>query len=109
MYSYKAVCDRVVDGDTIHATVDVGFYLKTKQSFRLHRINAPETRTKDLEEKARGAQSKLRLKELIEGKEIIIETKKAGKFGRWLVDIFLEGQSINDLLVEEGHAIYKNY
>jgi len=109
MYEYKAHCDRVVDGDTIYATVDVGFYLSTRQSFRLYRINTPETRTRDLEEKAKGLNAKLFLKELIEDKDITIRTEKAGKFGRFLVEIEYEGKNVNDLLVKEGHAVYKDY
>ena len=54
MYTYKIKLDRVVDGDTIDAEIDLGFDIKVKKRIRFMGINAPESRTKDLEEKARG-------------------------------------------------------
>ena len=53
MYIYKAKCERVVDGDTIDATIDLGFDTWKKIRIRLVGINAAESRTRDLEEKAR--------------------------------------------------------
>ena len=105
----NCVVDKVKDGDTIVVTIDVGFYIKTTQSFRLFRINAPETRTRDLKEKKRGLMSKVMLQELIEGKQVILTTHKAGKYGRWLAEVEYGGRNINDLLVQEGHAEYKDY
>ena len=54
MYNYKINLLRVVDGDTIDAEIDLGFDIKVKKRIRFMGINAPESRTKDLEEKARG-------------------------------------------------------
>ena len=52
MYEYRIhEVDRVVDGDTIDVTVDLGFDILYKTRVRLYGINTPETRTKDLEEK----------------------------------------------------------
>jgi len=106
--------ERVIDGDTVVITIDVGFYLITKQSFRLNRINAPETRTKDKEEKRKGLIAEGALEGMIGDREVIVETHKAGKFGRWLAEIYVrnvEGEptNINDLMVEEGYAEYKDY
>jgi micrococcal nuclease len=53
MYIYKAKCERVVDGDTIDATIDLGFDTWKKIRIRLVGINAAESRTIDLEEKSR--------------------------------------------------------
>ena len=61
MYKYNAKLDRVVDGDTIDAMVDLGFDIWTHKRIRLLGIDAPETRTKDLEEKERGFETKNRL------------------------------------------------
>ena len=52
MYIYKAKCLRVVDGDTIDAQIDLGFDTHKVIRIRLVGINAAESRTKDLEEKA---------------------------------------------------------
>ena len=72
MYKYNAKLDRVVDGDTVDALVDLGFDTWKKVRIRMHGINAPESRTRDLEEKARGLASKERLIELAQanGEEV---------------------------------------
>ena len=49
MYTYKAKCTRVVDGDTIDASIDLGFDITINKRIRLAGINAPESRTRDLE------------------------------------------------------------
>ena len=53
MYEYKAIVDRVVDGDTIDVTIDLGFKTWKKVRVRMEGINTPESRTRDLEEKKR--------------------------------------------------------
>ena len=54
LYHYKAKVDRVVDGDTIDVTLDLGFDLHMQARIRFVGINAPETRTRDLVEKEAG-------------------------------------------------------
>ena len=54
MYEYKAKLVRVVDGDTIDCEIDLGFDITVRQRVRFAGINAPESRTRDLEEKKRG-------------------------------------------------------
>ena len=51
MYKYNAKLDRVVDGDTVDALVDLGFDTWKKVRIRMMGMNAPESRTRDLEEK----------------------------------------------------------
>ena len=114
MYTYKIKLDRVVDGDTIDAEIDLGFDVKIKKRIRFMGINAPESRTKHLEEKAKGLAAKDRVKQLLEGCEnITLKSHGVGKFGRCLGEIFLDmvdGQdkitleSLNELLIKEGHA-----
>jgi micrococcal nuclease len=59
MYEYKITIDRWVDGDTVDVDIDLGFdIILKKQRVRLHGINAPESRTKDLEEKEKGLAAK---------------------------------------------------
>jgi len=62
MYIYNAKCLRVVDGDTLDAQVDLGFDTFKKIRIRLVGINTPESRTRDLEEKAKGLAAKARVK-----------------------------------------------
>ena len=110
MYEYRATIRRVVDGDTVDVTLDLGFNILYNSRIRLLGIDTPESRTRDLEEKARGLAAKDRVKELCPvGSSVILKTTKdgRGKFGRILGEIFVSGivQSINQLLIEEGHAV----
>jgi len=65
MYEYKAIVDRVVDGDTIDVTIDLGFKTWKKVRVRMEGINTPESRTRDLEEKKLGLAAKARLQEIL--------------------------------------------
>ena len=114
MYTYKICLLKVVDGDTIDAEIDLGFDIKVKKRVRFMGVNAPESRTRDLEEKAKGLAAKDRVKQLLEGcKNITLKSHGVGKFGRCLGELHLDivdGQekltlvSLNELLINEGHA-----
>ena len=115
MYTYKIKLDRVIDGDTIDAHIDLGFDISTKKRIRFLGINTPESRTRDLEEKAKGLAAKDRVKQLLEGaKEITLQSHGVGKYGRCLgeleVDV-VDGKdcltlaNVNQLLIKEGHAV----
>jgi micrococcal nuclease len=115
MYDYKISPLRVIDGDTIDAEIDLGFDVKIKKRIRFMGINTPESRTRDLEEKARGLAAKDRVKQLLDGcKNVTLKSHGVGKFGRCLGEIFLDmvdGQekltleSLNELLIKEKHAV----
>ena len=108
MYTYKAKLDRVIDGDTINANIDLGFDITIHKRIRLTGIDTPESRTRDLEEKARGLASKARLVELLGEGNFILESREVGKFGRVLGTIYTVAEdsiNINDTLVEEGYAV----
>ena len=111
LYHYRAKLDRVIDGDTIDVIFDLGFDISYKSRVRFVGINTPESRTRDLEEKALGLAAKDFVgRWLIEhaGNNPIIETSldKKGKFGRVLGRILNEeGVCLNDVLIEEGHAV----
>ena len=67
MYTYKAHVTRVVDGDTIDVDIDLGFgMVYKKQRVRMMAIDTPESRTRDLEEKFYGKESKYFLQDLIQ-------------------------------------------
>ena len=111
MYQYLCKLERVVDGDTIDVRIDLGFDIHHSARVRMMGIDTPESRTRNLEEKALGLASKARLKELLKGKKIKLETSKEGKgkFGRVLADVITidkEGNEINcnNQLIQEGHA-----
>ena len=91
MYTYKIKLDRVVDGDTIDANIDLGLDVSIKKRIRFAGINTPESRTKDLEEKARGLAAKDRLKNLLEGaNEIQLKSHGVGKYGRCLGELHID-------------------
>ena len=113
MYEYRAKCVRVVDGDTIDCEIDLGFDIVIRERVRFAGINAPESRTRDLEEKSRGLAAKARVSEIMsENQTFVLRTEydKLGKYGRVIGTIVLtDGESLNEKLVSEGHAVYKNY
>ena len=115
MYTYKIKLDRIIDGDTIDAYIDLGFDISVKKRIRFKGINTPESRTRDLEVKARGLAAKDRLKAILEGtKTIQLNSHGVGKYGRCLGELhidFLDGKdcltlvNVNELLIKEGHAV----
>lgn len=96
---------KVVDGDTVDILIDLGFHTYIHKRVRLYGLNAPESRTRDKEEKARGMAAKKRLKELLKSKQIKIISHGVGKFGRVLGEFICDNKNINDQLVTEGHAV----
>jgi len=104
LYTYKARCVSVYDGDSITLDIDLGFnHWMLNQKIRLFGINTPEIRGS---ERLSGLIARDRLRELIEGKDIILASHmdRAGKYGRWLATIYLDEININKLLLEEGLA-----
>jgi micrococcal nuclease len=112
LYHYRAKVKRIIDGDTIVLDIDLGFHtIIADEPVRLTGINAPETRTKDLEEKNLGKLSKERLEELCPvDSYVFIRTEKAKeKFGRYLGTIYntesySSDKSVNQILLDENFA-----
>ena len=109
MYTYfvKSV-DRVVDGDTIDISIDLGFDLIKKERVRLAGIDTPEKRTKDLAEKRMGFEATEFLEmHLREATYLTVKTEKDGKYGRmlgWLYKYPEDTMSINQLMIDKGYA-----
>ena len=113
-YIYRAKLERVIDGDTIDALIDVGFDIWIKKRIRYKGIDTWESRTKDLDEKKLGIAAKERNKELLESVSsklglFRLKSHGVGKYGRVLGEIFIkdiEGieYNINETLINEGHA-----
>ena len=105
-FVYNAILERVVDGDTIDVTLDLGFNVKLhKQRCRLAGIDTPESRTRDLAEKKLGLEAKKRLQELC-GEKLKIQSHGKGKYGRILATPFTQdGQNICQRLIKGGHAV----
>ena len=106
--------NRVVDGDTIDVTIDLGFDLYKKERVRVAGIDTPEKRTRDLEEKALGIDATNWLKEKLESTiagddELSIRTELVGgvgKYGRLLGWLYVgdEDVSLNEQMITEGYA-----
>ena len=113
-YIYRAKLDRVVDGDTIDALIDVGFDIWVKKRIRFMGLDTWECRTRNLEEKKLGLAAKARTKELLESVSskpgyFRIKSYGTGKYGRVLADIFVQDKDgktifVNEALITEGHA-----
>jgi micrococcal nuclease len=111
MYEYYVrKVENVVDGDTIDVLIDLGFDILFASRVRLAGIDTPESRTKDLKEKALGLESKEYLKKALkDAKSVVIKTEKMNsteKFGRVLGWVYINGDtvSLNDMMINDGYA-----
>jgi micrococcal nuclease len=111
MYEYYVrKVENVVDGDTIDVLIDLGFDILFQSRVRLAGIDTPESRTKDLAEKALGLESKEYLKKhLKDAKSVVIKTEKmdsSEKYGRILGWVYVNGdtESLNDKMINDGYA-----
>jgi micrococcal nuclease len=109
-FDYPATVVRVVDGDTLELSLDLGFHIYRFHVFRLAGIDAPEMRGETWQE---GIESRRALVEMVSvpvGLRCITRKDKQGKYGRYLAILMNEhGDCINDLMVQGGHAVRKTY
>ena len=114
-YNFRVTeINRVVDGDTIDVTIDLGFDLYKKERVRVAGVDTPEKRTRDLEEKALGIDATNWMKEKLEGAiagddELSIRTELVGgmgKYGRLLGWLYIGDAelSLNEQMIDEGYA-----
>lgn len=108
-FIYKAIVDRVVDGDTYDVTVDLGFKIYHKIRLRLRGVDTPEVYGSKACEEGRLASEFV--KNLLENKTVIIRTYKnaPSSFNRWEADVLFyvsdETKDLASYLVESGHAV----
>ena len=114
-YNFRVTqIDKVLDGDTIDVTIDLGFDLYKKERVRIAGVDTPEKRTRDLEEKALGIDAtnwlKKQLEDAINGEsELTIRTELkggVGKYGRLLGWLYVgdDNVSLNEQMIGEGYA-----
>ena len=108
-FYYGCTGRRVIDGDTIDVDADLGFDVSIKLRLRFAGINTPESRTRNLEEKALGLAAKARLKEILESADSVeFESHGKGKFGRVLATPYVvlndKRSDVCQILVREDHA-----
>ena len=111
LYTYQAIVDRVIDGDTVDMIVDYGFRLEQTQRIRLLHVDTPERGKPSWQEatdtlkfylhaaaeKDPGGEGRLRL-----------ISHKTGKFGRWLGEIYSLDEEINVTAVMSHIWPYRN-
>jgi endonuclease YncB( thermonuclease family) len=114
-YNFRVIkINRVVDGDTIDVTIDLGFDLFKKERVRVAGVDTPEKRTRDLDEKALGIDATNWIKEKLESAvrgtdDLIIRTELVGgvgKYGRLLGWLYVGDSdvSLNEMMIAEGYA-----
>lgn len=111
MYEYLATAIQVVDGDTLHVSVDLGFSIHANVTIRLARINAYELT------EPRGIVARAYVANLLASIAAMkVQTSKQEKYGRWLAEVWIKQKrtdvdwlNLNDDLVRHSHAVYENY
>ncbi|MBP7710747.1 MAG: hypothetical protein KA100_06750 [Rickettsiales bacterium] len=84
---YKAFVTRVVDGDTLHVVLDLGFKIMHQEILRLKGIDAPEIGTQA------GKKSARRLSKILKNVPfVIVKSFRTDIYGRFVADVFLAGQ-----------------
>ena len=115
-YNFRVTeINRVLDGDTLDVTIDLGFDLFKKERVRVAGVDTPEKRTRNLEEKALGIDATNWLKQKLEdtiagdGDELTVRTELVGgtgKYGRLLGWLYVgeDTVSLNEQMITEGYA-----
>ena len=114
-YNFRVTeINRVLDGDTIDVTIDLGFDLYKKERVRIAGVDTPEKRTRNKEEKELGIDATNWLKEKLESTlacddELSIRTELVGgvgKYGRLLGWLYIGDAevSLNEQMITEGYA-----
>ena len=100
-YTYRALVTQTVDGDTFHALIDLGFGMTLAQRVRLRRIDAPEVLT------AEGKEAKALLEKILarDGGKVILRSRELDQHGRPIADVWVEGKSIDQELLDQGLAV----
>ena len=113
MYEYRCKLVKVIDGDTMDIDIDLGFNVWLKnERVRLHGIDTPESRTRDLEEKKYGLAAKQYAIKFLDDEWLTLKNNKydsKGKFGRILGELWrtseFADQSLNTYMIEKYHAV----
>jgi len=111
VYEYNAYVNRVIDGDTIECSVDLGFHIQLTVRFRLLGIDCPEVRgpTRDA-----GLAAAAYTRSRLEGRRVYLRSSTApggsaplgaDSFGRWLARVYLDDEDFNQTLLDGGYAV----
>ena len=105
-YKYNGIVTRVIDGDTLDITVDLGFNIYSKVRFRLWGLDTPEKTSKIPEIRALATQAMEFVKSVVDGKTVFVESVEKDKYGRWLAKVHIDElqPSLNEQLLALGLA-----
>ncbi len=111
LYTVKALCERVIDGDTILARIDQGFHMWHAARLRLRGIDTPELYS------SAGRRAREFVQATMDQCDfVVICTASRDKYGRYLTDLFYlpgathpadvlrDGFFLNLELIDRGHA-----
>lgn len=110
-YQYKAKVVAVIDGDTFVADIDLGFSIGIREHFRVLNLDTPETfKPRNEAEKLHGMKAKARAVDLLQGKDVLIGSRKKEKYGRYLAIVTLPGGAdFANQMAKEGFEKKSNY
>ncbi len=101
LYTYRAQVVRIVDGDTFHALIDLGFGTTLAQRVRLRRVDAPEILT------AEGKEARNLLEKILarDKGRVILQSRELDQHGRPIADVWVLGKPVDQELLDQGLAI----
>jgi endonuclease YncB( thermonuclease family) len=101
LFTYRAQVVSVVDGDTFHTLIDLGFGITMAQRIRLRRVDAPEILT------AEGKEAKAALEKILsrDHGRVILQSRDLDQHGRPIAHVWVEGKSIDQELLDQGLAV----
>jgi micrococcal nuclease len=99
MFTYHGLIWKVVDGDTVDVSVDLGFDIWHLVRVRLAGLDAPERFTEE------GKAATEYAKNALEGQFVLVTTYKTDKYGRYIAEIEVNGQSFNKMMLDNGYAV----
>jgi micrococcal nuclease len=100
VYIYRAQCQRVVDGDTFVAHVDLGFDVFRTIYVRIRGVNSPE------HNKPGGPEATKYLEDLLLAAPILIKSyRDEQSFARWICDVWVGNADLATLIIASGHGV----
>lgn len=105
-YRYNGIVTKVIDGDTVDITVDLGFDIYSRVRFRLWGLDTPEKTSKIPELRIIANQATEFVKSAVDGKTVLVESVEKDKYGRWLAKLYIDDlqPSLNEQLLALGLA-----
>lgn len=105
LYNYNAHIVKVIDGDTVKAKIDLGFYMTWETNIRFYGINSDELKSDDPTLKESALKAKAYLETILKpGDKVRISSKSLDKYKRPIATIYKNGANINEQMVSNGHA-----